>query len=54
MTLLESFFTSRELIIAYSVALAEFYVSDQTLPEAYWEAAEKKAMARYQLGVHIY
>ena len=36
-----TFITSPELMIAYSVALAEFYMSDQTLPDAYWEAADR-------------
>ena len=28
-------------MIAYRVAVAQMYMSDQTLPDAYWEAAER-------------
>ena len=47
------FFTPLELIIAYSVAIAEMYIADQTLPDAYFEAADRGEDPSQTMSSHI-
>ena len=49
----KAFVTSPELVIAYSTALAEMYMSDQTLPAAYWDAVERGDDALAIMRSHI-
>ena len=49
-----AFVTSPELIIAYSVAVAEVYMADQTLPDAYWQAAERGDDPLPTMDSHIF